>query len=224
MSIDKSDRTLRDRVQAELDWDPSLDAGALAVSVKNQVVTLTGRVPNYAQKRAAERAVFKVRGVQGVANDIEVRLPASSRRTDAEIAESALNALRWNVQVPHQQVHVAVTNGHVTLQGTVDWNYQRERAERVIRYLRGVNGVSNRLSVKAHTTPASLKQSIETALQRRAQQDARSIDVAVEGSTITLKGTTPTWMERQAAEDAAWSAPGVTEVVNRIKVKPRAFA
>jgi len=224
MSIDKADRTLRDRVQAELDWDPSLDAGELGVSVKNHVVTLSGTVPNYAQKRAAERTVFKVAGVQGVANDIEVRLPASSRRTDAEIAESALNALRWNVQVPHEKVKVTVDNGHVVLEGSVDWNYQRERAERVVRYLRGVNGVSNRLSVKSRTTSSSVKKEIEKALQRRAEQDARSIDVAVDGSTVTLKGTTSTWMERQAAEDAAWSASGISNVINRIKVKPRAFA
>lgn len=224
MSIDKADRTLRDRVQAELDWDPSLDAGELGVSVKNHVVTLSGTVPNYAQKRAAERAVFKVAGVQGVANDIEVRLPASNRRTDAEIAESALNALRWNVQVPHEKINVTVDNGHVVLEGSVDWNYQRERAERVVRYLRGVNGVSNRLSVKSRTTTSSVKKEIEKALQRRAEQDARSIDVAIDGSTVTLNGTTSTWMERQAAEDAAWSASGISNVINRIKVKPRAFA
>lgn len=223
MSIDKADKKLRDRVLAELDWDPSIEAGDIGLAVKNQVITLTGTVPNYAQKRAAERAVFKVSGVQGVANDMDVQLPASSHRTDADIAESALNALRWNVQVPHERIKVTVDNGHVALEGEVDWNYQRERAERVVRYLRGVHGVSNRLSVKARTSPTSVKSDIQKALRRRADEDARKIDVEVEGRTVRLRGTTSTWVERQAAEDAAWSASGVTDVVNKIKVKPPAF-
>jgi osmotically-inducible protein OsmY len=224
MSIDKADRTLRDRVLAELDWEPRLDAADIGVAVKNHVVTLTGTVPHYTQKRTAEKTAFRVAGVQGVANDIAVRLPASARRTDAEIAEAALSALRWNVEVPHDRVTVSVDDGHVVLEGEVDWNYQRERAARVVRYLRGVHSVSNRLTVKARSSSTSLKSDIQQALRRRADEDARKIEVKVDGTTVTLSGTTSTWVERQAAEEAAWGAPGIVRVVNRIKVKPPAFA
>jgi osmotically-inducible protein OsmY len=159
-----------------------------------------------------------VRGVKAVVNDIEVRLPTSLERTDADIAAAAIHALEWNALLPKDEIHVTVSKGWVTLKGEVEWQYQKEEAERVVRRLTGVKGVTNLIAVKPRVTPSEIKQKIEQALVRSAQMDAQRITVDVEGSKVVLKGTVRSWAERQEAERAAWSAPGVTEVENRIIV------
>jgi osmotically-inducible protein OsmY len=190
------------------------------VAVKDGIVTLTGWVDSLIKKWAAEEAALRVRGVKAVANDIEVRLPADAERTDAHIAEAALHALKWDALVPSDSIKVKVSKGWVTLEGQVDWQYQRHDAEWAVRRLTGVRGVTNLLAVKPRGTPFELKRKIEDALVRSAETDARRITVDVEGSKVILGGSVRSWAERQQAERVAWSAPGVTSVDNRIAVRP----
>jgi len=181
-------------------------------------VTLSGWVDSYTKKWAAEQAAHRVRGVKAVANDIEVRLPSSSERTDADIAAAVVRALEWDALLPADTIDVTVTKGFVTLEGAVEWQYQKDEAERVVRRLTGVKGVSNLITVKPRVTPWELKQKIEQALKRSAETDAQKITVDVDGNKVILKGTVRSWAERQDAERAAWSAPGVLSVDNRIAI------
>jgi len=213
------EQILRD-VQAELKWEAQLQPNEIGVIVKDGIVTLTGWVDTYTKKWAAEEAALRVRGVRAVANDIEVRLPIDAERTDADIARAALEALAWDANVPTDKVRVSVSKGWVKLEGEVEWQYQKEAAERAVRRLTGVRGVTNLIDVKPHVTPTDLKMQIEDALIRNAETDARNIDVLVTGSKVILKGTVRSWAEREAAERAAWSAPGVTDVDNQIIVVP----
>lgn len=213
-----SDSQIRQDVIDELEWEPSVDARNIGVAVKDGVVTLTGTVSSYSEKLRAERAAERVHGVRAVANELEVRLPGDMRRTDADIAEAAVNALKWNTLVPEEKIKVVVENGWITLRGEVDWQYQREAAEEAVQHLAGVRGVTNLITVRQRVRPEDIKQRIERALERSAELDAKNIHVSVEDSKVVLTGTVRSWAERQEAEWAAWAAPGVTEVDNRIRV------
>jgi osmotically-inducible protein OsmY len=208
---------LRQDVLDELMWDTSLDAAAIGVAVADGAVTLTGHVSSYAEKRAAEKAAKRVREVKVVANDLEVRLPGSHARDDTDVAAAVAAALDWNVYIP-RAVTATVERGWVTLEGMVEWSTQRRAAERVIRDITGVRGVTNLIQLKAHATAQNVKEQIQNAFRRSAQIDADHIKVSVEDGKVTLSGTVRSWSERTEAEHAARAAPGVMEVDNDLRV------
>ena len=212
-----TDEEIQKDVLAELKWDAQVQPNEIGVSVKDGVVTLTGWVDSYLKKWAAEDAAHRVGGVKAVANDIEVKL--FSERTDADIAEAAIRALQWDASVPAEKIQVTVSKGWVTLKGEVNWNFEKQDAERVVRRLTGVKGVSNLITVKPSTTPSELKKRIEDALVRNAKVDANKVTVEVQGSKAILKGAVRAWVEKEEAERVAWLAPGVTSVENRITVE-----
>jgi len=214
-----TDTEIHRDVLAELDWDPEVDAKDIGVEVDNGVVTLTGTVDSYTKKWAAERAALRVAGVRAVANDIVVKSPTT--RTDTDIAKAVADALDANSLVPKNRIKVTVKHGWVTLEGDVDWRFEREEAESTTRKVAGVTGVTNLIVVKQPSvSPSEIKESIERALVRSAEVDADRIQVHVEGGHVTLTGTVRSWAERQEAEAAAWRARGVTSVTNEIRVVP----
>jgi osmotically-inducible protein OsmY len=215
-----TDEQIQADVLEELKWDTRVRPNEIGVTVKDGIITLTGWVDSYLKKMAAEEAAHRLPGVKAVANDIEVRLPGFAERTDADLAAAVLNALRWDAAIPAGKVDVTVSQGWVTLKGEVEYAFQKRDAERAVRRLSGVKGVSNLITVKPQVLPTDLKPQIERALVRNAETDARRITVEVEGSKIILRGTVRSYAEKQAAEDTAWSAPGVTEVENRIVISP----
>jgi osmotically-inducible protein OsmY len=219
----QSDRDIQRDIVRELNWEPSLRNDDIAVGVRDGVVTLAGFVDSYADKWTAERVAGRVKGVKAVANDIEVKLPSSSARPDPDIARAALDALKWNVSVPHERIKVKVEKGWLTLEGDVDWYYQKEAAERAVRYLTGVQGISNLIVVKARPTPSDVKERIKETLQRGAEFDADRITVELEGNKAILRGTVRSYAEMRDAERAARNAPGITEVENRLTVDPYAY-
>jgi len=216
----RTDEQIQRDVLEELKWDTRVRPNEIGVAVKDGIVTLTGWVDSYLKKIEAEEAAHRVFGVKAVANDIEVRLLSTSERTDAELAAAVLNALKWDAAIPPDKVQVTVSKGWVTLKGEVEFAFQKRYAERAVQRLTGVKGVSNLIMVKPRVSSADLKQKIEQALVRNAQTDAKHITVEVQGSKAILHGTVRSYAEKKEAEDAAWSAPGVSDVENHIVISP----
>jgi osmotically-inducible protein OsmY len=214
----RSDGDIKQDVELELRWDPGITSDDIGVVVKDGVVTLTGFVRNYSDKYEAERDAKRVSGVAGLANDIEVHLPSSDERPDPEIAREAVTAIKSQLPFTHERITPAVRDGWVTLEGEVEWNYQKNLAETAVRRLKGVKGVSNLIHVKPRVTPSDVKRKIEEALKRHAELEAGAITVEANGGEVTLRGKVRSWTERKEAERAAWQAPGVTKVDNRIAV------
>ena len=215
----RTDSSIREDVLRELNWDPTVtSASDIAVAAKDGVVTLSGFVPTYWDKDAAEKAAKRVYGVKGVANDIAVK--PLWQRTDPEIARDAVQELQSHVTIPADRIKVTVKDGWVSLEGTVDWEFQRILAKSAVKKLKGVTGVTNKIEIKPKVSPQEVKEKIEEALRRSAELDARRISVAVEGSTVKLYGSVRSWVEREEAERAAWSAPGTKMVENHIVLNP----
>jgi osmotically-inducible protein OsmY len=218
------DERLQTIVMEELQWDPKLDASEIGVLVEGKVVTLKGHVRTYAEKLEAEKAAKRVLNVQAVANDLEVRLPSAWVRDDEQIASAALTALAWRYDVPEDKVKVIVDNGWLRLEGEVEWEYQRRAAEKAVRKLIGVRGVTNLISLKPRVRVTNVREQIESALKRAALVEALRLTLDVDGDKVTLRGTVHTWSERSSVEEAAWSVPGVTQVTNDLVVQPYVFA
>jgi osmotically-inducible protein OsmY len=213
-----ADKDIQKNITDELTWEPSLRNDDIAVGVREGIVTLGGFVDSYADKSKAERVAARVKGVKAVADELEVKLPTGSERADPALARAALDALQWNIAVPHDRIQVKLEKGWLTLEGQVDWYYQKQAAERAVRYLRGVRGVFNLITLSARTTPRDVKKRIKDALHRGVEFDAERITVEVEGSKAILEGTVRSYAEMKDAARAARNAPGITEVDNRLAI------
>lgn len=214
----KTDTQLQKDVIEELRWDPAVGSAEVGVAAKFGVVTLSGQVDSFAKKYAATRAAERVAGVRAVAEALKVVLPSSHVRTDTDLAHSVVSALRWDVQVPDESVKARIEDGWVTLEGELEWQYQINAAERAVRNLTGVRGVSNQILLKTRALAPDVKHRIESALKRHAELDSKQIQVEVLNGRVTLTGKVRSWAERQEAELAAWSAPGVTKVDDELFV------
>ncbi|HMA00792.1 MAG: BON domain-containing protein [Gemmatimonas sp.] len=214
----KSDTELQRDVSEELKWDPRIIDDEIGISVRSGVVTLTGSVPSFAQKLAAVEAVERVAGVRAVAQELSIKAPDAFQQSDTDLAHQILNTLAWDIEVPHQNIKARVENGWVTLEGEVDWQFQRNAAERVVRYLIGVKGVSNLLTIKTRVSKFDVAQHIKDALRRSADADSKKIQVDASGGKVILSGTVRSWSEKADAERAAWNTSGVTAVDDRLAI------
>lgn len=214
----KTDAHIKADVTDELAWDPAVNATGIGVAVRDGVVTLTGHLDSYAEKHAVERAVHRVAGVRGIAVELDVRLAAQHKRSDSDIAQAAATALQLNSLVPDEKIQILVENGRVTLTGEVDWSYQLASAEQCVRPLAGVRGLSNRITIKSRASSKDVGAQISAALTRQAAREAKHITVEVEGSVVTLWGKVHSLAEREAAVGAAFSARGVSRVVDKLEV------
>ncbi len=216
------DFALRQDIIDELEFEPSLDARNIGVAVRNGIATLTGYVGSFAEKATAERVVARVKGVRGIAQEIQVRFPVNRKVNDDEIAERVLKIISWDTTIPDDRVQVKVQDGWVTLSGNVEWNFQKTAASEAVRKLSGVAGITNAMTIQPSLTPSDVKQRIEESLKRTADVDASRIRIDVSGGKVTLEGKVRAWRERAAAERAAWSAPGVHAVDDRIAIEEAA--
>jgi osmotically-inducible protein OsmY len=215
----KTDALLKSDVTSELAWDTSVgERAGIGIAVRDGVVTVSGQVDNYMQKQAIERAVRRVSGVRGIAMDLEVKLAAGARPSDTDIAQAALNAMRWHSMVPEERVQIEVEDGHVTLSGELDWAYQVASAEQCVRPLLGVKDITNGIRIRPHVNTSDIAAGISSALMRHAQREARNISIQVDGGVVTLRGKVDSLREREAAVGTAWSAKGVTRVVDQLEV------
>jgi osmotically-inducible protein OsmY len=214
----KTDAQLKKDVEAELDWDPAIQAAHVGVAVQDSVVTLTGHLGTFAEKAAVERAVKRVAGVRGVAVELDVRLEPHHRLSDGEIAAAVQTAFKWHTLIPEDRIHFTVEKGWVTLTGMADWEHQRQNAEAAVRPLTGVLGIVNKIHLRAREAPDYVSHRIHDALARYADDEATQIEVLVDGGTATLRGTVKSWAEHAIVQHAAWSAPGIQRVFNEVRV------
>jgi osmotically-inducible protein OsmY len=215
----KTDANIRADVENELRWDPSLDEKGILVRVANGVVSLQGSVPHFSDRWAAEEVSKRVAGVLAIANDIEVKVPSLGERSDSDIAAAAVNALKWHFALESSDIQAVVKQGWITLSGHVSYGYQKSVAEGAVRYLLGVKGCINNIEVRTEVKATNVKQKIQSAFQRQASLDAKDIKVNVDDSAVVLQGTVHSWREKDDAAIAAWAAPGVTKVENKIQVQ-----
>jgi osmotically-inducible protein OsmY len=215
-----TDKELQQHVRNALDWEPSVDVADVGVTVDHGIVTLRGDIRSFTEKMTAERVALGVYGVKAVANDLTVRIFQPGERSDSDIAAAAVNAFKWNSQIPADRISVVVGNGWITLKGEVDWNFQRDAAARAVRDLLGVVGVTNSITVRPHVSVSDVKSKIEAALRRSAEVDARRINVSTTDGKVVLTGNVHSWVERREAVQAAWAAPGVSAVDDRLAIVP----
>ena len=212
-----TDKDIQENVMRELEWDPEVNSSEVGVAVEDGIVTLSGQVDSYWIKKAAEKAAKRVKGVKGIAQEIAVSYLGMAP-TDKDIAESAVHSIKWDTTIPDEAVTVKVENGWVTLDGEVNWHFQKVAAENVIETMKGVKGVTNLITIKPRVQASIVKSAIKTALERRADIEAEQVEVTTENNTVTLRGSVKTWSERNEIQKAAWSAPGVTRVDNQLVI------